>query len=115
VNEHPRCPKHRTAQLLCPAQAGTRLAGRPAGRPYLATPRPGGVPHPPTQREEQLSYPDETPAYPPGRQASQPKALLRLPVGQVRERKKRVHMDEYVWTVEEKNRFARKDRVRLWA
>jgi hypothetical protein len=29
VNEHKRCLKQRPAQLLCPTQAGTRLAGRP--------------------------------------------------------------------------------------
>jgi hypothetical protein len=43
VNEDFRCPTQRPAQLLCPAQAGTRLPGRPAGRPYLATPAPRGV------------------------------------------------------------------------
>jgi hypothetical protein len=63
-------------------------------RLYLATPRPGGVSHPPAQQEEQRLYPDKSHANPTGRQAPQPKAQLRLREAQGHVRKKRARL---VW------------------
>jgi hypothetical protein len=57
--------------------------------------------------------------YPKGRQASQPKALLRLPEGQGYARKQCVRypwdMDELARTDEGKIPFVRKDHNRSWA
>jgi hypothetical protein len=119
VNEDFRCPKQRTAQLLCPAQAAACLEALFPERLYLATPAPRGVSHPPARQDAQLVSEKKTPAHPPGRQASQPKAPLRLPEGQGHARKQCVrlpwNMDELARTDEGKREFARKDRVRSWA